>query len=139
MNCELCDRVAVIHQGRLLACDTPEVLKQRVQRYPTFELSVTPGASGWHHLDNLPGVQCCRIDAGPSSIELKVSLHEEAVVGAVVQEILRGGGRILSLRKVERTLEDVFVELVGHLPERDTPRTMALFLAREFLTLHVSK
>ena len=27
---------------------------------------------------------------------------------------MRGGSRIVSLKKVEPTLEDVFVELVGH-------------------------
>src|SRR5947208_14563689 len=30
---ELCDRVAVIHRGRVLACDTPPALKPRLQRY----------------------------------------------------------------------------------------------------------
>ena len=47
-------------------------------------------------------------------MELKVSLEEEPAIGAVVQSLVTEGGRILSLKKVEPTLEDVFIELVGH-------------------------
>jgi ABC-2 type transport system ATP-binding protein len=111
---ELCDRLAVLHRGKVLACDTPGNLKRRIQRYPIFELAVTPGVNGWHELGRLPGVHQCTSAAGPMVVDLKVALHDEAVVGAVVQEVLRGGSRILTLKKVEPTLEDVFVELVGH-------------------------
>jgi ABC-2 type transport system ATP-binding protein len=111
---ELCDRVAVIDQGRVLACDTPAALKRRVQRYPIFELALTPGVNGWHDLHRLPGVHHCVTSEGPTSVDLKVTVVEEAVVGTVVQQVLSGGSRILSLNKVEPTLEDVFVELVGH-------------------------
>jgi ABC-2 type transport system ATP-binding protein len=114
---ELCDRVAVIHRGKVLACDAPAALKRRVQRYPTFHMALTPGGAGcngWHHLDRLPGVQHCSTNEGPVSVDVKIALHEEAVVGSVVQEVLSGGSRILSLKKVEPTLEDVFVDLVGH-------------------------
>ncbi len=107
---ELCDRVAVIDRGRVRACDTPAALKRKLQRYPIFELSLTPGTNGWHELDRLPGVHQWSSDEGPVS----VALEEEAAVGLVVQQVLSGGSRILSLKKVEPSLEDVFVELVGH-------------------------
>jgi ABC-2 type transport system ATP-binding protein len=31
-----------------------------------------------------------------------------------VQQVVQGGSRILSLKKIEPTLEDAFIELVGH-------------------------
>src|SRR5574341_930304 len=37
---ELCDRVAIINQGRVLACDTPAALKQRLQKDALFEITV---------------------------------------------------------------------------------------------------
>ena len=61
----------------------------------------------------LPGVHQCTSVEGPTCVDVKVALEEEGAVGAVVQEIVNGGSRILSLKKVEPTLEDVFVELVG--------------------------
>jgi ABC-2 type transport system ATP-binding protein len=111
---ELCDRIAVVDKGRLLACDTPANLKRRVQKYPIFELALTPGLNGWHELNQLPGVHQCTYVESPTSVDVKVSLAEEAVVGSVVQEVVSSGSRILSLKKVEPTLEDVFIELVGH-------------------------
>jgi ABC-2 type transport system ATP-binding protein len=113
---ELCDRIAIVHRGKVLACDTPANLKRRVQRYPTFELALAsrPGRNGWHGLNRLPGVHQCTSVESPASVEVKVALEEEAAVGPVVQEIINGGSQILSLKKVEPSLEDVFVELVGH-------------------------
>src|SRR5512146_745139 len=38
---ELCDRVAIINHGRVLACDSPAALKQQIQRDPMFEIAVS--------------------------------------------------------------------------------------------------
>jgi ABC-2 type transport system ATP-binding protein len=111
---ELCDRIAIVHRGRILACDTPENLKKRVQQYPVFEVALDPTRNGWHELSRLACVQHCTYVEGATSVDVKVALKEEAAVGAVVQELVTAGSRILSLKKVEPSLEDVFVELVGH-------------------------
>ncbi len=111
---ELCDRVAVIDKGRVLACDTPAALKRRVQKHSIFEIDLAPSGGDWTGLGALPGVASLSVTQGPEAAALKAALHEEAVVGDVVRAIVSGGGRILTLRKVEPTLEDVFIQLVGH-------------------------
>ncbi len=55
---ELCDRVAIINQGRVLACDTPSALKQQLQRDALFEITV--GALNGltvSRLEGIPGVR----------------------------------------------------------------------------------
>lgn len=111
---ELCDRVAIIDHGRVLACDTPANLKRQVQKYPLYELQLAPGTNGWHSLGQLPGVHQTTTTTTPTTVELKVALTEESVIGAVVQALVATGSHILTLKKVEPTLEDVFIELVGH-------------------------
>lgn len=111
---ELCDRLAIIDRGKVLACDTPANLKKRVQQHTIFELSLAPGRNGWADLGKLPGVHQSTAAETPETVEVKVALHEEPVIGSVVQKLVTAGGRILSLKKVEPTLEDVFIELVGH-------------------------
>jgi ABC-2 type transport system ATP-binding protein len=113
---ELCDRLAIIDRGKVLACDTPAALKRRVQKYPLYTLSLAPGAGAesWTGLDRLAGVHQSTATTTPTTVELKVSLAEESAIGAVLQSLVSGGGHILSLKKVEPTLEDVFIELVGH-------------------------
>jgi ABC-2 type transport system ATP-binding protein len=110
---ELCDRLAIVDRGKILACDTPANLKRRVQERPIFELSLAPGANGVADVSGLPGVHQATRTETPTTIELKVSLDEEAAIGGVVQQVAGGGARILTLKKVELTLEDVFIELVG--------------------------
>jgi ABC-2 type transport system ATP-binding protein len=119
---ELCDRLAIIDRGKVLACDTPGNLKKRVQKYPLFELTLSPGVNGWAELDRLPGVHQSTTTTTPTTVEVKVALEEEPAIGAVVQKLVTSGGHILSLKKTEPTLEDVFIELVGHgLEENDKP------------------
>ncbi|MCS6866026.1 MAG: ABC transporter ATP-binding protein [Gemmataceae bacterium] len=117
---ELCDRVAIIDQGCVLACDTPANLKRQVQKYPLYELRLAPGTNGWSTLGQLSGVHQATATTTPTTVELKVALVEESVIGAVVQHLVTTGGHILSLKKVEPTLEDVFIELVGHGLNDDT-------------------
>src|SRR5262249_43222958 len=84
----LCDRLAILDRGKVLACDTPANLKRRVQQHPLFEIGIAPGANGSLKLEAVPGVHQATETAGPTSIALKVSLAEESVIGAVVQRIV---------------------------------------------------
>jgi ABC-2 type transport system ATP-binding protein len=119
---ELCDRVAIIDKGKVLACDTPAALKRRVQTHPLYHLSLAPSANGWGKLSELPGVHSSTATTTPTTVELQVALEEEPAIGTVVQSLVTSGGRILSLKKVEPTLEDVFIELVGHGLADEEPR-----------------
>jgi ABC-2 type transport system ATP-binding protein len=110
---ELCDRVAIIDGGRVRACDTPANLKRRVQEHPIFELTLSPGAAGVPDVQGLPGVRQVTVVESPTDVVLKVALDEDAAVGGVVQAVT-AGAKLVSLRKTEPTLEDVFIELVGH-------------------------
>ena len=70
--------------------------------------------TSWADLAKLPGVHQSTATTTPTTVELRVSLFEEPAIGAVVQSLVAAGGHILSLKKTEPTLEDVFIELVGH-------------------------
>ncbi len=111
---ELCDRVAIIDKGKVLACDTPKALKRRLQTHAIYEISLAPGSGGWNDLEKLVGVHQSTATTTPTTVELKVSLDVESAIGAVVQALVARDCHILSLKKVEPTLEDVFIELVGH-------------------------
>src|SRR5947209_2672934 len=91
---ELCDRLAIIDRGKVLACDTPGNLKKRVQKYPLFELTLSPGVNGWADLEKLPGVHQSTTTTTPTTVEVKVALAEESAIGAVVQQLVTSGGRI---------------------------------------------
>jgi ABC-2 type transport system ATP-binding protein len=111
---ELCDRVAIINKGRVLACDTPDNLKRSLQNEAIFRVEVSPlNGMKLQTVENLPGVNRVIHTSQDGGAILEFSLQEEAVLGAVVSTITANNVRILNLQKREPTLEDVFVELVG--------------------------
>jgi len=111
---ELCDRVAIINGGQVLACDSPGNLKLRLQRESLFHLDVSPlRPEALAALKTLPGVRtvCHEPQDGQSELELAL-LADEALSG-VVNTLTAHNARLLNLQKREPTLEDVFVDLVG--------------------------
>lgn len=109
---ELCDRVAVIDRGRILACDSPQNLKRRARKAASFLIETSP----FERVDSLreiAGVQGLNAETAEDRIVLRVVVDEEAVISDVVSRIISNGAKILSLAKSEATLEDVFIQLVG--------------------------
>jgi ABC-2 type transport system ATP-binding protein len=111
---ELCGRVAIINQGRLLACDTPSALKQRLQKDAIFEIETGPlnGLSA-AKLESLPGMLKFTCQEADGSATLNFILKEEAALAVVFNALTLANVRIMKLSKHEPTLEDVFVDLVG--------------------------
>jgi ABC-2 type transport system ATP-binding protein len=116
---ELCDRLAIVDHGRILASGTPTELKRRVQRESIFRVELDRLDGGPGALGGLPGVvSASAATAGEAADERQVVvmnlvLEDDAALGGVVVAIGARGAHILGLRKSEPTLEDVFVELVG--------------------------
>jgi ABC-2 type transport system ATP-binding protein len=120
---ELCERIAIVDRGRVLAIGTPAELKQRVQRESIFRIELDRLTGGPAVLARLPGVVSATATTDGNgigegrdprqTIEVSLVLHDDAALGAVVGALGGLGSRILALRKPEPTLEEVFVELVG--------------------------
>ena len=111
---ELCDRVAIIHKGRIIACDTPARLKQRVQKATIFRLEVTRrNGLSTVPLQALPGVQRVWMRETPQGARLDLYLDADDALMHVLQALTAQGARILSLEKRVPSLEDVFLHLVG--------------------------
>ena len=111
---ELCDRVAIINQGRVLACDTPANLKKRLQREAIFHLEILPfdGLSACA-FESLPGVRQVVHHQEDNRASLEFILDDEGALGVVINTMTAKEIRLLHLQKREPTLEDVFVDLVG--------------------------
>jgi ABC-2 type transport system ATP-binding protein len=111
---ELCDRVAIINAGRVLACDTPANLKHRLRQDAIFQIEVSPlNGLAVSTFEQLPGVKRVVHHEKDGGAMLEFFLAEEPVLGSVVNTLTASNVRILNLQKCEATLEDVFVDLVG--------------------------
>ncbi len=106
----LCDRIAIIDHGRIIALNTPENLKRLVSEGETVEIRVR----------NLRPEKVKEVDGRLAVSEedptrgtlLRGNLDEEDLP-RVVEGLIRAGAKVLSVERVEPTLEDVFIKLTG--------------------------
>ena len=109
---ELCDRVAIIHKGKVIADDSPAALRRRAAGGSAFLLTTEP-LDGTVVLDRVRGVRQAAAKQIDGRTELRLVLDDDGVVSAVVEALAGAKRRILSFEKVEPSLEDVFVRTVG--------------------------
>jgi ABC-2 type transport system ATP-binding protein len=120
---ELCDNLAIVDQGKVLALDTPANLKHRLQRESIFNLKISPlGAkpSRDSMIENVPGVRQVTVAEQNGHTELNLILAGEDVLSSVLSHLSERGSSLISLEKREPTLEDVFTDLVGRRLDVDT-------------------
>jgi len=111
---DLCDRVAIINGGRLLACDSPSALKRRLRQDAIFEIETPPiDATMAGHVSLVAGVRKAAHRDGDGFATLELILEAEHVIGEVLACLQRQNVQLVKLTKREPTLEDVFVDLVG--------------------------
>lgn len=109
---DLCDRLAIIDQGRILSLDTPAGLKRSVgsETIVTVTASGDLEALGATLLSGVPGAVTA--DVVLDKLQIGVS-SSEGVLPAVVTTAERAGFTITDLSVDEPTLEDVFIQLTG--------------------------
>ena len=111
---EMCDRIAIIDNGKILACDTPENLKRTARMDTTFQLEVD-ALRNTDGFTAIPGVKnfSSKNDIGKNMTHLTFILDGEAPVADILSRIMSQGSKVHSLQKSEPTLEDVFIRMVG--------------------------
>jgi ABC-2 type transport system ATP-binding protein len=112
----LCDRVAIVDHGQVIAQGTPRELVRSLGAEQVVELALADGSSlPAGAFEGAPSVLTTRVD-GPVWT-LQVSAAHEAIP-AVLRAVEAAGATLTELRTHTPTLEDVFVSLTGrHLRE----------------------
>ena len=108
---QVCDRVIIINQGRIVAEGKPEDLSQRLQPGTHLFVIVDDAAADpLEVLQQIPGVDAVH----PQDNGYLLSAQATADIrGAVSEHIAQAGLTLLEMRPVEVSLEDIFLDLVG--------------------------
>ncbi|PVX25640.1 MAG: ABC transporter ATP-binding protein [Candidatus Bathyarchaeum sp.] len=117
---QLCDRVAFINSGNIVAVDTPNRLKAMVKEKEIVEVTVyrPPADIEGYIRSMLPDVEVVKLIAGneekgnPSRIKIIGGTTEEHI-GTIIDALRQKNVRIGSLNVGVPTLEDVFIKLTG--------------------------
>jgi ABC-2 type transport system ATP-binding protein len=112
---ELCDRLAIIDQGKVLACDSPSNLKKSLQKEALFHIEVDLMLNDLDKFNQIPGVKNFAFEhkSHLGRTLLKFILEDDSVISDVSQALNENGSKIISFSKMEPSLEDVFISLVG--------------------------
>jgi len=111
---EMCDRIAIIDRGKILACDTPANLKRMIRHDTTFRLEVDT----LHDVTSFGSIRGVknfshREDIATNRAHLTFILEDESPVAEILSRITTQASKVHSLQKSEPTLEDVFISMVG--------------------------
>lgn len=115
---QLCDRVAVIDHGKIIALDTPESLKKSIQQMGIIQINVSNLQQGEERkIESMDGVKKAVVSfTDPVVGEASIKIHSdeaEEVIPAATEFLIRSGARIIALEQTKPTLEDVFISLTG--------------------------
>lgn len=112
---EMCDRVALIDQGRILVCDSPLTLKENLKENVIMRVEVSSVQADFGFMDKTTGVvgysQTRSIQSDTTT--LKVIVRNEKIFSKITSKLEEQKLKILSVNKAEPTLEDVYISLVG--------------------------
>ncbi|MDQ7843111.1 MAG: ABC transporter ATP-binding protein [Armatimonadota bacterium] len=103
----LCDRVAIMDHGRIVALDTPQALIRAHAPAPTIRVTLIDGRADF---EALPGVRHVEQENGEVAL---ASSDPMKTVQALMDLERTGTLRFHQLRIDEATLEDVFLHLTG--------------------------
>lgn len=109
---QLCERLAIVDHGRLLALDTPQGLKNAVHAERLLKLTLADCESGRvvEAIEKVPGV----VQAVCEGHTVRVQANgTPGLVGAVVAAVAQAGGELRDLSVSEPSLEAVFLKLTG--------------------------
>ena len=113
----LSDRIGIIDSGKVIALDTPEGLKHRIEQKEVIRLEVT----GWHEeiadkLKSISGIEnlISRQEGEADLWEVNMQAqNSRAAIPRIVEHISGNGTRLINMNIVKPSLEDVFIHLTG--------------------------
>ena len=110
----ICDRVAIVDRGKIIAEGTPDELKRSLGA-PALVLEVSPPQTSFEVLSGVPGVKGFTVstedERGLSTVQLVV--ESDAAARDAEEAVRRNGLKVIASWRKQATLEEVFVALVG--------------------------
>ena len=110
---DLCDRLAIVNHGRIVASGEPAALKQQVQQQAVIDLRLNPGTPLLDVLRAIEGVTAATVAEQDGNDLFSLLLADDAVLPRVLSQVEHAGRRVQAIQKRDPTLEDAFVKLVG--------------------------
>jgi len=115
---QLCDRIAIIDHGKIIALDTPENLKKRIQQLEIAKIQVTQfKPTGQEGIESISHVRKVVVEYTDSTVgAAEITVHTEnldEVIPRLTEFLVKTGAKIVALQETKPSLEDVFIAMTG--------------------------
>jgi ABC-2 type transport system ATP-binding protein len=112
---QMCDRVAIMNRGKIVALDTPEILKSMTKKGEVADITVkNMSLVQVENLRGLPGVLSVAAEVQDSVLgqtRLRVRLEDVGALPTVLGFFFSENIKLVNFKQEEPTLEDAFIEL----------------------------
>jgi len=106
---ERCNRVGLMHQGRLIRCEAPDALKRGIEE-GCYEIRVSDRRRAQEILGRIPGVTSVE----PAGADLHLFLSPALTSpDALKRELVSVGIEVTECKQIVPSLEDAFIALIG--------------------------
>jgi ABC-2 type transport system ATP-binding protein len=110
----LCDRIAIIDHGKIVALDTSTNLKKLISGADTTIMSLEMANLNPEIIDLIRNQECVDAVTQETSLRLRIIVHGSEAFDTVIDTVRSRNGKITSMQNLQPTLEDVFLHITGH-------------------------
>jgi ABC-2 type transport system ATP-binding protein len=110
----MCDRIAIVDHGKIVALDTSTNLKKSISGADTTILKLEIGNLSPQIIEAINACGCVDAVTQENSLHLRVISHGQEAFDSVIDSVRASGGKINSMENLQPTLEDVFLHITGH-------------------------
>jgi ABC-2 type transport system ATP-binding protein len=110
----MCDRIAIVDHGKIVALDTSTNLKKSISGADTTILKLEIGNLSPQIIEAIRACGCVDAVSQENSMHLRVISHGQEAFDSVIDSVRAEGGKINSMENLQPTLEDVFLHITGH-------------------------
>ncbi|MBS7654188.1 ABC transporter ATP-binding protein [Candidatus Bathyarchaeota archaeon] len=114
----ICDRVAIINRGEIIAWGSPENLKMYISPEKNYVLTIDGCCDAlkmkefMNEAFSLTGVKDLRLQADNASVRISIRVDKDFVFSEILDIMVKYGLKIKDVESYEPSLEEVFIALI---------------------------
>jgi ABC-2 type transport system ATP-binding protein len=109
----LCNRVGIIDHGKIVALDTPRALKNMISGEDKLVTELDIQNLTNQMVETLQACACVKAITRMSDTKIKVQANGDEAFDSILDNVRSSGGKIIAVKNLEPTLEDVFLHITG--------------------------
>jgi ABC-2 type transport system ATP-binding protein len=110
----LCDRIAIVDHGKIIALDTSTNLKKIISGGDTMIIKLEIANLTPDLITSIKSLKCADAVTQENSTQLHIIVHGEEAFDTIIDAVREKNGKITSMENLQPTLEDVFLHITGH-------------------------